>query len=330
VFDGGARVLSGPSSLVATSGGVILLAGQFTDSVLAFDCAQGGTFDGTLSTGRGPRGMTLSSDGKTLFVDAGFDLAIDRVDVAKLAAGNVVQPDLALVRSLGTSRLSAAARRGRATFNDAVNTHITPSGVVTCASCHPGGGEDGVTWFFHTQNITARVRRTQSAWGGRPELSPFHWDGEFTDASDLAKSTTQELLGGDALLVQFDDVAAFMQEVPMAPPRPVEDAALVAKGKALFNDATVGCSTCHAGDLFADGKRHPVLPSTGDPLIDIAGGGADTPSLLAVRTRAPYLHNGSAPSLAARIAENPGDMHGKTSQLSADDRKALVAYLESL
>ncbi len=44
---------------------------------------------------------------------------------------------------------------------------------------------------------------------------------------------------------------------------------------------------------------------------------------------APYLHNGEAATLAMLLEVNH-DRMGATSQLSPDEREALVAYLESL
>jgi cytochrome c peroxidase len=61
------------------------------------------------------------------------------------------------------------------------------------------------------------------------------------------------------------------------------------------------------------------------------GGDFQVPSLLGVGWRAPYLHQGCAPTLADRF--NPcggGDAHGRTSQLTTDQRVDLVAYLETL
>lgn len=56
-----------------------------------------------------------------------------------------------------------------------------------------------------------------------------------------------------------------------------------------------------------------------------------TPSLLGVSARPPYLHDGCAPTLADRFGPcGGGDQHGKTSALGAADLDALIAYLETL
>jgi hypothetical protein len=45
---------------------------------------------------------------------------------------------------------------------------------------------------------------------------------------------------------------------------------------------------------------------------------------------APYLHSGSAPTLTDRIMNNPGNVHGNTAALSADEVSDLVQYLQTL
>lgn len=59
--------------------------------------------------------------------------------------------------------------------------------------------------------------------------------------------------------------------------------------------------------------------------------GLDTPTLHGLWASAPYLHDGSAPDLAAVLRErNATGRHGRTSSLSAADLQDLIAYLLSL
>ena len=55
----------------------------------------------------------------------------------------------------------------------------------------------------------------------------------------------------------------------------------------------------------------------------------DTPSLLHIKASAPYFHDGRFNNLREMLDATSG-MMGKTSHLSATDKHALVAYLESL
>jgi hypothetical protein len=328
-FDGGARVFSGPSA-IASRGGHVWVAHRATDDVAVLRC-DGGAPMGRVATfelGRGPRGIVLSQGGRTAWVDAGFTRAVARLELGELdgADGPVLEAALERTRPLGSSpRLSDEARRGRALFFDADDTHLTPSGVVTCGTCHPAGGEDGLVWFFHTEGIAPKVRRTPPAWGARPALAPFHWNGELADAPSLATTTIRELMEGDALLVDVEAIAAWMAEAEPPPGRPID----ASRGRALFESAEVGCASCHSGELLSDAARHAVLAPSSDPLAAIEL--ADTPSLRGVRARPPFFHDGRAATLMDVLTtHNDGDLHGRTSQLAAEELEALVSYLETL
>ncbi|HJL16113.1 MAG TPA: c-type cytochrome [Sandaracinaceae bacterium LLY-WYZ-13_1] len=335
-FDGGARVFSGPSA-AAAAGGVLWVANRTTDDVVALRCEREG--DGlaprlaTFTVGRGPRGIVLREDGRVAWVDVGFAHAVARLELDEAMRGPegpVVEAARERTRALGETRLSRAAMEGRSLFFDADDTHLTPSGIVTCGTCHPAGGEDGLTWFLHTENVPAKLRRTPPAWAARAGLGPFHWDGEFEDASVLARTTIRELMEGDGLFVDTDAMAAWMAEAPIPPGRPVRgeaDRARVERGRALFGES--GCAGCHAGPLLADGEAHAVVTPSADEPARMAA--VQTPTLRAVRARPPYLHDGRAPTLRSVLTEHAvDDRHGETSHLSDADVDALVAYLETL
>jgi cytochrome c553 len=341
-FDGGPRAHSGPSALAFSADGTLLwVAHRYTDTVALLDCGEDarGRRDGeartlaTFRTGRGPRGIAVTHDGRTAFVDVGFDAAVARLrwDGVRGAGVTVREPEAARRRALGATTLSETARRGRALFHDAVDTHLTPSGVVTCATCHPGGEEDGLVWFLHTRNVRRKVRRTPPAWGARPALAPYHWDGEFTDARTLTRATIVELMEGDALLVDLDAIAAYLEEIPPPPRRPVPEGEgpLIARGAALFASPEVGCALCHVGPLLGGQDAHDVLEAAAD--VDARLSPVHVPPLAGVRTRAPYLHDGRAATLRDVLTtHNPADRHGRTSTLEEADLRALLAYLESL
>lgn len=339
-FDGGVRAQSGPSA-VAWVGDWLWVAHRDTDTVSAHRCAPrafeglGDPNDAALETeavfrvGRGPRGLALSEDGRTAWVDVGFDHAVARLaldDAPADPTAAYAAPAAVLRRSVTSSRWSATADRGRRLFFDAVDTHLTPSGVVTCGACHPGGGQDGLVWRLHTQQIAPKLRRTPPAWAARPSMAPLHWDGEFTDAASLTLATILELMEGDALLVDVGAMAEYMASVPPPFPRPVRDARAVEAGRAAFEAA--GCAGCHSGASMQDGLRHEVLPPAPGSLQLSS---AYTPTLLGVRARPPYLHDGRAATLRDVLTtHNPDDTHGATSRLDEADVDHLVAYLESL
>lgn len=329
-FDGGARVFSGPSALALSADGALLwVAHRATDDVAVLRCDGGSPIGraATFEVGRGPRGIVLSDDGRTAWVDAGFGHSVARLELTDGASteGPVLPATLERTRELGPTRLSAQALRGRSIFFDADDTHLTPSGIVTCGTCHPDGGDDGLVWFLHTRNVEPKLRRTPAAWGARPSLAPFHWNGELPDARALAESTIRELMEGDALLVDLDAIGAWMAEAPTPPGRPID----AAEGRALFESSEVGCASCHAGELASDARTHDVLAPSADPLAAIAE--VDTPSLRGVRARPPFLHDGRAATLLDVLTvHNEGDRHGRTSHLSQGELEALARYLETL
>jgi mono/diheme cytochrome c family protein len=331
-FDGGELAMSGPSA-IAIGGGLLWIANLATDNVLVARCTTHdeasvrGTLDvlATFRVGRAPRGIVLSTDGRTAYVDLGFDWATARLDAPAARAASRLEPTWTRRRTRGTSTLSDAALRGRSLFFDAVDTHLTPSGVVSCGTCHPRGGDDGLSWFLHTPNVPRKLRRTPAAWGARTALLPYHWDGQFSDVATLAQTTTHELMNGDGLLVSFDDIATYLAELAPPPTRMPDDPAAAMRGAVIF--ASAGCATCHAGAYFADGLAHDAIPESQDADARLAS--VDTPSLVAVRARAPFFHDGSAATLRATITV-PGDTHGTTSTLTAAEIDDLVAYLESL
>ncbi len=77
------------------------------------------------------------------------------------------------------------------------------------------------------------------------------------------------------------------------------------------------------------------MPAPPVPLTLAGGVGtglapANVPSLRAVWTTGPYLHDGSARTLRDVLTQNPGNQHGTTSHLSSAELDFLVAYVRSL
>lgn len=112
--------------------------------------------------------------------------------------------------------------------------------------------------------------------------------------------------------------------------------ATVERGRTIFNRADVGCAGCHPAPRYTDSTLN-VSPyvlhnvGTGDGPGERMGPAFDTPSLRGIWYTAPYLHDGSAPGLRdVLITRNPGDRHGRTSNLSESEIADLIAFLKSL
>jgi len=198
--------------------------------------------------------------------------------------------------------------------------HANSGGGITCASCHPEGGEDGRTWSF----ICAGLRRTQSLRGGISTTTPFHWDGSEADLSRLVDDVFSGRMAGP--LLSGDEtkaLAEWIDGIPLLPSTAGLDAAAVARGKALFDDSKTNCASCHSGALL-----------TNNATVDVGTGRAfQVSSLRGLAWRDPFMHDGCASTLSERFGATScsgGDKHGSTSALAPSEVDDLARYLQSL
>ena len=322
-YDGGTRVYSGPLAMAPLGDHELLVAHVSTGNVAVIDVTSGRAV-ATYKVGFGPSGIAVDERHHVAFVDNALDQSVSRIDLSKTFGDGAPQYDaaLTLVRAL-PSPYSPAALAGRRFFFDATNTHVTPAGVVACASCHPGGSDDGLVWFEHTSSISLRRRRTKNLANAKSPMAPFHWDGQFQTMSALAESTMTNLMGGDGLLVDVSGVQAYIDEIVQPPALPIADPAAALRGAALFQ--SYGCVTCHADPDYLDHQTHAVLvPET--LTSDDAFAGADTPGLRGVFLGAPYFHDGRAADLDAVLHSAMGDANALTDEQRSD----LIAFLRGL
>jgi hypothetical protein len=196
--------------------------------------------------------------------------------------------------------------------------HFATSAGLACASCHPEGREDGHVWNFSEIG----PRRTQSIAGGILGTEPFHWGGDMNNFSMLAHDVMGGRMAGPALRTdQLRALATWVDRIPAPSGLPGLDPVAVERGRNVFGDPNVGCTTCHTGDKL-----------TNNQTVNVGTNGAfQVPSLIGVGWRAPYLHNGCAPTLEARFGDcGGGDLHGHTSILTDANRTDLVTFLKSL
>jgi mono/diheme cytochrome c family protein len=197
--------------------------------------------------------------------------------------------------------------------------YMNTSGGVACASCHPEGGVDGHVWKF--SDFGDRV--TQPLEGGVSKRAPFHWNGDLRDWSALVGEVMMKRMSLPVIPSGAQNTA-LLDWLDTIPNRPAPEdlvPAAVERGRAIFQDPNVGCAACHAGAMFTDNIGHQV--GTGGAFI--------TPSLLGVGSRAPLMHNGCAATLNDRFGScGGGDLHGKTSTLTVEQKSDLVSFLRSL
>jgi YVTN family beta-propeller protein len=297
-----------------------------------------------LPTGENPRGMALSADGRYGYVMNYLARSLTVLDLVQQAWVAEVP--------VTAETLDEAILRGKILFNTATDPRLSRASWISCASCHPDGGSDGVTWVFPDG-----VRQTPALWNSGQTL-PWHWSAALDEAQDV-EETIQVIQQGiglapgvDTTLLgeplqgrsrDLDALAAFLLHGIRAPAAPTtEDSE---RGRHLF--ASAGCATCHGGtawtvsvlpgepgtlDADSNGMVDAVLHDAGTfTSLDLRGvTGFDVPSLLGVGLTAPYLHDGSMPTLEALLRSGHPDPGRQNHQLSEDEMQALVAFLRSI
>jgi len=200
-------------------------------------------------------------------------------------------------------------------------TPLDPNNV-TCATCHPDGGTDTIT----------RANQVPSLFGAGA-TAPYGWTG---GQAELDESVTQTFFahsqfGGQPPPGSVDLVTLYLTDANPWPPSPHlpadgQPGADALAGKALFEGAA-GCSACHEAPDFVPASGQPETLPNG---VGTGLAPANIPTLRAIWASAPYLHDGSAPTLLDVLELDTGDEHGTTSTLTATERGQLVAYLLTL
>jgi hypothetical protein len=298
-----------------------------------------------LPVGLNPRGMALSSDGRWGYVVNYLGRSITVLDLEKLAWAAEIE--------VTAETLPPDVLEGKILFNNATDPRLSQGSWMSCASCHPDGGTDGVTWIFPDG-----PRQTPALWGATQTL-PWHWSAALDEAQDV-EDTIQLIQHGLGLApgvdppqlgkpnsgrsAALDALAAFMAygiPIPVLP-SPAGD---VAQGRELFQSA--GCAACHGGSTWTNstlpgpagtldpdgnGMVDEVLMNVGslNPR-DVRGEtGFDPPTLLSIRLTAPYLHDGSMPTLEALLASGHPDPQGNGNSLNEAEIAELVLFLQSI
>jgi YVTN family beta-propeller protein len=267
-----------------------------------------------IPTQANPRRLALSGDGKTLVVSNYLGDSLTVIDTKTLKVVRYIplggpEPD--------------AVRRGEILFN---SSKMTFHGQFTCASCHPNGGSDGLTWDL-TRDGVGNFKKTKALLGVK-DTGPYGWEGSSPTLEDRIAGTLRMLHQHEPEGTEVADLAAYLRSLPPPPWPPVkdEDKPAVARGNQLF-EGKAQCAKCHQGPTFQDGKAHDI-GTRGE--IDTTNR-FDTPSLRGVGRNDLFLHDGRARTLEAVFTKyNDGKKHGAAHELSADELADLLKYLASL
>ena len=302
----------------------------------------------TVATGAGPRGVA-SLDWDQVFVHSFMDRSVAKLPVDALpvrnefgeteeetmpgggmttdvffdeegggnaftaAGGTVLAPDV----------LSADVRAGRELFYSSVDSRMSSSAApISCGTCHADGRTDGVTWTFLTDSGDTVQLQTPSLAGDVSATAPVTWLSDVATVADEAMLTSQGRMGGNGLGTSDAELVAAYIDWSRAPDAPLAgvDSEAVRRGQALFNSDSTQCSDCHSGDALTDNDTYDMYGLQG----------VRTRSLVGIAASAPYLHDGSAPTLKGLMERSRDGSMGDTSSLSDAQVDDLVSYLMSL
>lgn len=260
---------------------------------------------------------------------------------------------------LGDDLLSEQAALGRRIYYN--GTDQLTSGGLGCAGCHPEGRDDGHVWHEteavgtghptfvsgaevvdngdpksagyprQTPMLAGRVA-AEGSYGWHAEspvlthrlvngFSLHRWNDAFTDH-------TRKDLFDRAMALR-----AFLREGLVPPPHEERELSEREKrGREVFLSPETRCASCHVPSTeYTDREAYPVFASLPPPrgFADDPETRYKTPSLRFVGGTPPYLHDGRFPTLGALLAGNDDHM-GRTNHLTATEKDALVAFLETL
>lgn len=233
-------------------------------------------------------------------------------------------PDGTITRTipLGPSREPSLARKGEMIFHDA---RRSLDQWYSCHSCHRDGLGNTVAMDTLNDGSIFTFKMVPSLVGVASTI-PWTWHGWQRDLSAaMRKSLTETMLGPAPSEEDVRAVIAYVQSIEPTPTLPREESA--ERGRRLFDDKSVGCAGCHQPPLFTSDDVHDV--GTGSK--EDRHKGYSAPSLLGVRFRSRFLHDGRSESLDALLQgpHSPERVAG-TRPLSPDERRDLIAYLKTL
>ena len=294
-----------------------------------------------VEVGENPRGIAISPDGETAYVNNTLGGTVSVIDTALYTATAAI-PVTAIP-------LDPVLLTGKRLFHSSDDPRMGKDQWMSCNTCHFDGENDGQTWLLGF----AGPRNTSSLLG-MGETLPLRWSGEWDEAADSEFAIRMDsfgtgLVAGEmhcslappdctnypphaGVSADLDALAAYINSltIPLSPGhgegQPLSAAAQ--RGRALFEDAAVGCAACHPAPLYTDNLMHDVGTATADERI---GPSFNTPSLRGVYDSPPYFHDGSAATLYEAVSRPGGggehDVRGVLNQAEVEE---LVAFLLSL
>ena len=283
-----------------------------------------------IAVGSNPRGLTLTRDGRSLFVANRLDDTISVIDTRTNKVATTIK--------LEGPKTVSAIRHGEQTFYTA---RYSFQGQIGCANCHIDSTFDGIQWNLEPDGFGRNIVDNKLIEGIK-DTAPYKWTGTNPNIPTECGPRTEKYFWRSENYddLTLADLAIYIRSLDPRPNRwklpgydltPAQE-----RGKAIFERAVDKfkkpiaeynrCSYCHSGLKGTNQKLFDV--GTKSPL--------DNPGLLKaapltnIALTAPYLHDGSARSLEEIwTVYNPDDKHGRTNDLTKDELNDLIEYLRT-
>lgn len=286
-----------------------------------------------LGVGKAPQGLVIGGD--RLYVQNFTDRTVTRLDLAEFFAGGIGTPSAIDITTTSLDRLNATERLGQQIFYDASDNgsslgqnRMSLEGYISCATCHIGGGHDGQTFDFTDRGEGLRNTTDLRGRGGTAH-GRIHWSANFDEIQDF-ENDIRNSFGGRGFMsaadftatadplgtpkagrsVELDALAAYVRSLgvasqPRSPHRNADGTRTAAGERGMYIFAMENCHSCHAVPRLTDSQLQSSLLHNVGTLSTSSGNrlgaaltGIDTPTLFSVFQSGPYLHDGSAPTLA--------------------------------
>jgi YVTN family beta-propeller protein len=281
--------------------------------------------------GLNPRGLTLTKDGRGLFVANRLDDTISVIDTRALRLASTIKLS-------GPGKVSPL-RRGEQAF---YTSRYSFQGQIGCANCHIDSTFDGITWNLEPDGFGRSIVDNKLIEGIK-DTEPYKWTGTNPNIPTECGPRTEKYFWRSE---QYDnltlaDLATYVRSLEPRPNRwRLPDSPLTASqehGKTIFERAidkfgkpiaaSNRCSTCHSGPK---GTNQQIVDDVGTRKPNDNTGRFKVAPLTNIALTAPYLHDGSARTLEEIwTVYNPEDKHGRTNDLTKDELNDLIEYLRT-
>lgn len=279
-------------------------------------------------SGLAPQGVVIDPVTRRMYTQNFMSRSITAFDMSPAFDRNIFNYEqLGEYPTVSNELMPAQILKGKQLFYMSSDPRMSAESYISCATCHVDGAHDGRVWDFTSRgeglrNTTDLRGRSGTGHGN------VHWSANFDEIQDFELDIVNNFNGTGFITdgtgphsslglpnagrsEDLDALAAYVTSLglgslPRSPYRNVDgthtqDAVL---GARLFT--SLNCATCHhphtefTDSTLGAATLHDTgtLRTTSGKRLGSTLPGIDTPTLLGLWDGAPYLHDGSAATLA--------------------------------